>query len=221
MTILECYKGGYNAIRKTIVRHCLDLVSAEGIVFSKAELVDLQVQNEVLEDISNWEIQVRKATRCRFLYWQRELFSTYFQIIINDRHRLNQMNYLLMAIRDPVEMLMNIRHLNSAHVAVNNYKKDVYNSFTKYCVLPICQATEEELRLQIHCILIPNMTQFNPKQKRPVDIQRYASMNDLYLFEKQINMAYEIKKYLSHIFYEMSALCPHDFRTYEHIRALC
>ena len=45
-------------------------------------------------------------------------------------------------------------------------------------------------------------------------------MNDIYLFEKQINMGYEIKKYLSHIFYEMSALCPHDFRTYEHIRAL-
>lgn len=116
-------------------------------MFSKAELVDLQVQNEVLEDISNWEIQVRKATRCRFLYWQREHFSTFFQIIINDRHRLNQMNYLLMAVRDPVEMLMNIRHLNSAHVAVNNYKKDVYDSFTKYCVRPICQATEEELRM--------------------------------------------------------------------------
>ena len=68
------------------------------------------------------------------------------------------MNYLLMAIRDPVEMLQHIRHLNSAHVAVNNYKKDVYDSFTKYCVRPICQATEEELRMQIHCILIPNMT---------------------------------------------------------------
>jgi WASH complex subunit 7 len=46
-------------------------------------------------------------------------------------------------------------------------------------------------------------------------------MNDLYLFEKQINIGYEIKKYLGHIFYEMSALCPHDFRTYEHIRSLC
>jgi hypothetical protein len=43
-----------------------------------------------------------------------------------------------MAIRDPVEMLMNIRHLCSAHVAVNNYKKDVYDSFTKFCVRPIC-----------------------------------------------------------------------------------
>lgn len=41
MTILECYKGGYNAIRKTIVRHCLNLVSAEGNVFTLQEMKDL------------------------------------------------------------------------------------------------------------------------------------------------------------------------------------
>lgn len=45
-------------------------------------------------------------------------------------------------------------------------------------------------------------------------------MNELYLFEKQISIAGEIKNYLSHIFYEMSALSPHDFRTYEHMRML-
>jgi hypothetical protein len=78
MTILECYKGGYNAIRKTIVRHCINLVSAEGFVFTSTEMTELNVQNEILEDISNWEIQVRKATRCRFLYWYRELFPTFF-----------------------------------------------------------------------------------------------------------------------------------------------
>lgn len=48
------------------------------------------------------------------------------------------MNYLLMAIRDPVEMLMNIRHLNSSFIAVNNYKKDVYEAFTEQVVRPIC-----------------------------------------------------------------------------------
>ena len=54
MTILECYKGGYNAIRKTIVRHCINLVSAEG-VFSPTEITELNVQNDILEDISSWE----------------------------------------------------------------------------------------------------------------------------------------------------------------------
>mmetsp|Transcript_69721 Transcript_69721/g.96800 ORF Transcript_69721/g.96800 Transcript_69721/m.96800 type:complete len:92 (+) Transcript_69721:1645-1920(+) len=43
-------------------------------------------------------------------------------------------------------------------------------------------------------------------------------MNDLYLFEKQISIKEEIRHYLSHIFYEMSALSPHDFKTYENMR---
>ena len=89
MTILECYKGGYNAIRKTIVRHCMNLVSAEGNVFDKKEMFELNFQNEILDDISNWETNVRKATRCRFLYWYREFFPVWFQIIVADYHRLN------------------------------------------------------------------------------------------------------------------------------------
>ena len=89
MTILECYKGGYNAIRKTIVRHCMNLVSAEGVVFDKNEMEMLNRLNEVLEDISNWEENVRKATRCRFLYWHREYFPMFLDIIVRDNHRLN------------------------------------------------------------------------------------------------------------------------------------
>ena len=54
-TIIECQKGGYNAIRQTIVRHCNDLISAEGNVLDKQQIIDLTKQNNSLEDISNWE----------------------------------------------------------------------------------------------------------------------------------------------------------------------
>ena len=45
--------------------------------------------------------------------------------------------------------------------------------------------------------MIPNLNQVNPMASRVVDLSKYSRMNDLYLFEKQINMGYEIKKYLS------------------------
>jgi len=64
------------------------------------------------------------------------------------------------------------------------------------------------------------MNQINPLQQRVIDLSKYARMNDLFVFEKQINMSYEIKKYLGSTFYEMSALSPHDFGTYEHMRIL-
>jgi len=68
--------------------------------------------------------------------------------------------------------------------------------------------------------MIPNLNQVNPMASRVVDLSKYSRMNDLYLFEKQINMGYEIKKYLSSVFYEMTALSPHDYCTYEQMRAL-
>ena len=63
--------------------------------------------------------------------------------------------------------------------------------------------------------MIPNLNQINPMETRVVDLSKYARMNDIYLFEKQINMGYEIKKYLGSVFYEMTALSPHDYCTYE------
>ena len=36
MTIIESYKGGYNALRKTVVQHCLNLVSND--VFASKEV---------------------------------------------------------------------------------------------------------------------------------------------------------------------------------------
>ena len=87
MNIIECYKGGYNALRKTVITHCLNLVNAD--VFSSREFVEIEYWNHKLEMVSSWEVIVRKATRCRFLYWHRALFPFLFKEIITDRHRLN------------------------------------------------------------------------------------------------------------------------------------
>ena len=45
-------------------------------------------------------------------------------------------------------------------------------------------------------------------------------MTDLYLFEKRISVSTEVKHYLGKIFYEMTALSPHDWKTYQHMRIL-
>ena len=41
------------------------------------------------------------------------------------------MNYFLMALRDPLDMLYNIRHLQNPQSAVDFYKKEVYEAFTE------------------------------------------------------------------------------------------
>jgi len=45
-------------------------------------------------------------------------------------------------------------------------------------------------------------------------------MSDLFLFEKQISIKEEVGHYLGRVFYQMSAMAPHDFQSYEHMRIL-
>jgi hypothetical protein len=66
-TILECYKGGYNSLRKTVVSHCLNL--CEATVFTKEQIENITGLNQRLQMICNWEMNARRATRCRFVYW--------------------------------------------------------------------------------------------------------------------------------------------------------
>jgi len=218
-TILECQKGGYNAMRKTIVSHCLNL--CQNSVFKPEQIEKVQMLYQRISVITNWEMNARRATRCRFIYWHKILNPVFLGHIVANKMRLNQMNYYLMALQDPIEMLANARHLSSPQIAIDNYKKDIYECFSKSVVFPICQKVEEELRTQMSQVLIPNMKQTNPLREATTDIQRWAWMNDLYLFEKKISIRGEIREYLSQIFYEMNAYWPHDYRTYEHIRVYC
>ena len=43
---------------------------------------------------------------------------------------MNQLNYFLMALNDPLDMIINIKHLDSSQRAIDNYKKEIYLAFT-------------------------------------------------------------------------------------------
>jgi len=123
-----------------------------------------------------------------------------------------------MALNDPLDMLVNIKHLEHAQKAVDNYKKEIYGAFTQNVVSPVCRKIEEELRLQVHQAIISNLKQRNPTKEKMLDWAIYTRMSDLYLFEKKYNLKEEVKHYLDKIFYEMTALSPHDWKTYQHMR---
>ena len=86
-TILECYKGGYNALRKTVVNHCLNLCAST--VFDQKQIDEILSLNQRLNLVCNWEMNVRRATRCRFIYWHRVLNPLFFSHILSDTYRLN------------------------------------------------------------------------------------------------------------------------------------
>ena len=205
-------------MRTTVTNHCFNLMTSQ--VFNEKELSEVRYLNHRLTVMSNWESICKRSTRCRFIYWIRALFPYIFDMIMSDNKRPNQINYFLQALNDPLDMLWNVKHLERPNIAVDNYKKEIYRAFSEKVVKPICRKVEEEIRLQIHQAIIPKLAQRNPVREKLFDSKKYCQMSDIYLFEKQISIKEEIKRYLSRTFYQMSALAPHDFKTYEHMRIL-
>jgi len=76
------------------------------------------------------------------------------------------------------------------------------------------------LRIQIHGILVPKLKQQNPLDEAVYDYMNFLSIDDIILFENRINLKSRVSQYLSEKFYEMTALTPLDWKTYEHIRVL-
>ena len=52
------------------------------------------------------------------------------------------------------------------------------------------------------------------------DHMNYLNIDDITLFERRISMKRKAEQYLSEKFYEMTALTPYDWKTYEHIRMM-
>ena len=156
-----------------------------------------------MEVISDWERIAKKSTRCRFVYWIRALFPYIFDMIMADVKRPNQLNYFVMALNDPLDMLWNVKHLESPNVAVDNYKKEIYKAFSDKVIKPLCFKVEEDIRRQIHEVIIPGLSQQNPMNKKVklFDSVKIISMSDIYLFEKQISIKAEVRHYLGRIFY--------------------
>lgn len=132
-------------MRTTVIQHCFNLMTSQ--VFNQKELSEIKYLCTRLEIITNWEKIVNKSTRCRFVYWIRSLFPFIFDMIMADVKRPNQLNYFLMAVNDPIEMLWNVKHGEEPNVVVDNYKKEIYKAFSDKIVKPICRKVEEEIRL--------------------------------------------------------------------------
>jgi hypothetical protein len=105
-------------------------------------------------------------------------------------------------------------------VAINNYKKYVNECFDTQIVNNFCSQIEKDLRLQIHSILIDTIVDTNPLENIVYDHMNYLNMDDITIFERRVSLKRKAEQYLTEKFYEMTALTPYDWRTYEHIRMM-
>ena len=72
-------------------------------MFKPEQTEKVQMLYQRISVITNWEMNARRATRCRFIYWHKLLNPVFLGHIVANKMRLNQMNYYLMALQGGAE----------------------------------------------------------------------------------------------------------------------
>ena len=79
---------------------------------------------------------------------------------------------------------------------------------------------ENQLRIKVHTILLEQIIPPNPMKEGVNDYKRFLSTEPLFIFGEKIILKDEIEKAMTQTFYNMTALAPRDWNTYEEMRSL-
>ena len=122
-----------------------------------------------------------------------------------------------MALNDPLDMLVNIKHLDSAQTAVDNYKKEIYSAFTTNIITPLCRKIEEELRHVSDMLGGPDKVELllNSEAQVAEVLRRLSSTEVFHLSchgeEKGMKLAGLLPQFFKHSIEPGMWLCKHHF----------
>ncbi|CAH0562284.1 unnamed protein product [Brassicogethes aeneus] len=194
-------KGPNTSQRCTIANLAL---SASGL--PPDMLFTLRLAINQLEIISYFSKVIKTNSDCSFLYWhQVYLLPVYYSKLISNRSNLSRYNLLLSALSDCSSLCdqEKIKEKNDIELKLN-------------VLTPLNQIVETNLRLQTHQHL--ELPPFDPlKNYISLNFYKYlpAVINDQYK-----NIKNDTEHYLSGMFYNLTTVVLHNWKTYGEMRRL-
>lgn len=177
-------------------------LSASGLNMSN--LSEIRIVLNQLEMFSNFSKNLTNTTNASFLLWHYNyMIPVYFSKLLSSKSDITRHNLLLNALTD-ISMMGNDNLLEANKLICENLYK------------PLEQVIEINLRLQTHLHLqLPKSDPF----------ENYFSLNFLKYLPIPIckhykNVKKEIEHNLSNIFYNLTSVALHDWKTYGEMRRL-
>ncbi|KAK4871515.1 hypothetical protein RN001_015639 [Aquatica leii] len=200
LNVAELSLKGPNTSQRILVAKLA--LSASGL--SAENLSEVRFVINRLEMICSFRTLLYKLCNCSFLYWHQVLLPVYFAKLIDYRIDLSRFYLLLDSLND-----CNVIAGEKAELATKEFlKNDILN--------PLNQLVETNLRLQTHLHL--QLPPSNPFQNPPPSNFKHiipSPLGNTYTHIKE-----EVEHYLSAMFYNLTTVVLHDWRTYGEMRRL-
>ncbi|GFT12835.1 WASH complex subunit 4 [Nephila pilipes] len=186
--------------------------------FKDEEVTNFASVMKKLDFICDLGKKIKQACDSSFMYWHGVVFPTYVSDVYETGLDVHRIQYMISALHDCVDPILACRHQSSPSVLLQAFQKDTYLTIKKHLLDPLCNHIETELR--IHCHYHLKLDDRNPFRIGRKDFSHFLNLSSIRLFDRLINVKAYVEHYLDKLFYNLTTVALHDWKTYGEMRSL-
>ncbi|KAG8185393.1 hypothetical protein JTE90_018615 [Oedothorax gibbosus] len=189
--------------------------------FKEDEIISFAGFMKKLDFICELRQKIQEACDCSFMYWHHAVFPTYIADVFENGLNVHRIQYMILALQDSVESILATRHESSSEVLLQSFQNELFSTLKKNLLDPLCSDIETELRLHCHYHLqLDDRNPFRKEKGNRKDFSHFLNLSPIRLFDRFINIKVYVEHYLDKIFYNLTTVALHDWKTYGEMRSL-
>ncbi|TVU12764.1 hypothetical protein EJB05_46421, partial [Eragrostis curvula] len=167
--------------------------------------------------LSDFQSLIDERTNCSFLYWRKEMFSTWLSMLYGDACKLSWLQNIIDAFSDGMLFL---KLANVGSVSLQSYEQEIENALKEEVVAPLCRDIETDLRLHVHSTHLKGTVAVNPTKTGVRNLSWCLRMRPLRLPFKFVDVKFLVENHLNSAFYTYSVMPNYDNKIYAEMHQL-
>uniref|UniRef100_A0A6V7IWT1 WASH complex subunit 4 N-terminal domain-containing protein n=1 Tax=Bracon brevicornis TaxID=1563983 RepID=A0A6V7IWT1_9HYME len=208
---MKLIDGPPSADRRLIARCALSISRQLNDSFREEEASKLKQKLDDLDTIADFNSLVNEASNYSVLLHHQSMIPAYFSSIVESDQDISHVLHLLNAFNSAV---IKIGKSDVTNVRIQELK----DSLTKNILEPACREIETSLRLHVHAHL--KVDNSNLLKIGVKDSGRIVRASPLPIASKFVSSKRFIEHYLDDMFYNLTTVALHDWKTYRTMHAL-
>ncbi|GJN01017.1 hypothetical protein PR202_ga18249 [Eleusine coracana subsp. coracana] len=212
---MQLLEGGGSSLRQLALSITMDTLHSLGHL--DAELARMRKLLSKFKILSNFQSLIDERTNCSFLYWRKEMLSTWLSMVYGDACKLSWLQNIIDAFSDGMLLLT---LANAGPVALQSYVEEIESALKEEVVAPLCRDIETDLRLHVHSTHLKGTVAVNPTKTGVRNLSWCLRMRPLRLPFKFVDIKFLVENHLNSAFYTYSLMPNYDNKIYAEMHQL-
>uniref|UniRef100_A0A1B0BTZ9 WASH complex subunit 4 N-terminal domain-containing protein n=1 Tax=Glossina palpalis gambiensis TaxID=67801 RepID=A0A1B0BTZ9_9MUSC len=169
-----------------------------------------------IEIMAEFQLHIEEIGDASFLCWHQSILQAYLKQIVDKKLDFQSFQYLISSADECVKALkiLGLKDLN----LFSSLEKFNFENIRSEIISKLCAQIEIFLRLDVHSSL--QLEKINPFDQGIDDYKKLINICPLAINGNYVLLKDHVENYLSAMFYNLTTISLHDWKTYEEMRHL-